>query len=176
MREISASIRRYQATGSKLGVSWFLLLLADAHQQSGQPDQGLQAVAEALQHIEETGELYFAAEVHRKKGELLLACSGTAADAEACFLRSLDIARGQEARALELRAGMSLARLWGRQGRAGEAQRLLGGIYHSFTEGHDTADLREANQILVALGSSRSDDLGTAAQSSGPCQGVLLQG
>jgi predicted ATPase len=92
------------------------------------------------------------AEICRLRGVLLLRQTGTPqADAEACFRQALDVARRQEARSLELRAAMSLARLWQQQGKRAAAYELLAPIYGWFTEGFDTADLQEAKALLVAL-------------------------
>jgi predicted ATPase len=140
-------------------LSWSLLLLAEAYQAAGEYDQGLLALSEALQHIDQTGEGYYAAEAHRRRGELLLAHSRDAQGAQACFLRALEIARAQHARAWELRAATSLARLWSSQGRVREAQELLQGVHNAFTEGHDTADLREAAYVLSTLRAGRSGQM-----------------
>ncbi len=95
------------------------------------------------------GERWWEAEIQRLRGEILLSQSGgNAGDAEACFERALQISRSQEAKSLELRAAMSLARLWRRQGKGDEARRLLGECYAWFTEGFDTADLTEAKALL----------------------------
>ena len=99
---------------------------------------------------EETGERYVEAEIHRLKGNLLLAENGSA-EAEACYVRALQVARAQEARSLELRATTSLARLRGEQGRSAEARDLLAPVYRWFTEGFDTADLKEAKALLDKL-------------------------
>ena len=98
------------------------------------------------------GERLYEAELHRQRGEVVLA--GIASDvaaAEACFLRALDVAREQEAKTLELRAASSLARLWQRGGRAGDARRLLANATGWFTEGVETSDLRAAHQLLQQL-------------------------
>jgi class 3 adenylate cyclase/predicted ATPase len=159
--EIARSIQRYQGTGARLGLSWFLLLQAEAHQQVGQHAQGLAALADALRHIDDTGETYYAAEAQRRKGELLLARSraAAAAEAEACFRHALEIAKGQQARSWELRAATSLARLWNAQGRRAQAYDLLAGIHAGFTEGLDTADLQEAEALLRELNPSTPGQL-----------------
>jgi len=98
------------------------------------------------------GERRWEAELYRLKGEILLARSAAHdAEAEACFRQALDIARHQEAKSWGLRAAMSLARLWQRQGKRAEARALLAPIYDWFTEGFDTADLREAKALLEEL-------------------------
>ena len=110
-------------------------------------------LAEALAVAHNSGERYYEAELHRLKGELLLALPGEQdAEAEACFRRALDVARRQQAKSLELRAAMSLARLWQQQGKQAEARALLAPVYGWFTEGFDTADLQEAKTLLEELG------------------------
>jgi predicted ATPase len=100
-----------------------------------------------------TGERHTEAEMHRLHGELLLRHAVPEAQAaEACFQRALDMARRQQAKWWELRAAMSLARLWQRQGKDSAARELLAPIYGWFTEGFDTADLQEAKALLAALG------------------------
>jgi predicted ATPase len=102
--------------------------------------------------VEHTGERRHEAELYRLKGELLLTWSTDhATEAEACFRRALDVACRQQAKSWELRAAMSLARLWQRQGKRVEAYALLAPIYGWFTEGFDTADLQEAKALLEAL-------------------------
>src|SRR4029434_1467702 len=101
--------------------------------------------------VETTGERYYAAELHRLQGELLLQhAAPEVSQAETCFQQALAIARRQQAKALELRAAMSLSRLWHQQGKRDEARALLAGVYHWFTEGFDTADLQEAKALLHA--------------------------
>jgi adenylate cyclase len=108
-------------------------------------------VDEALNRVEATGERFSEAELHRLKGELLQMQRASEDEIESCFLHALDIARRQEAKSLELRAAMSLARLWQTQGRAMEAHQMLAEIYGWFTEGFDTADLQEAKALLAQL-------------------------
>ena len=103
-------------------------------------------------HGAQHGERWWEAELHRLRGVLLLRQTGKAmVEAEAWFQQALDIARRQQAKSLELRAAMSLARLWQGQGKHAEARQLLAPIYDWFTEGFDTADLREAKGLLEAL-------------------------
>src|SRR5262249_3737171 len=116
------------------------------------PTDGLQALAEAHTLVEQHDERWWEAEVHRLRGVLLLRRTGTPqAEAETWLQRALDVARRQEAKALELRAAMSLARLWREQGKRAEAHELLALIYNWFTEGFDTADLQEAKVLLEEL-------------------------
>jgi predicted ATPase len=121
----------------------------------------LAALDEALTVMEQTGERYYEAELHRQRGELRRrreAQSPSAQgsreqhDAEACFQQALAVARRQQAKSLELRAAMSLSRLWQQQGKRSEARALLAPVYGWFTEGFDTADLQDAKVLLEELG------------------------
>ena len=115
----------------------------------GQPEEGLRLLAEALTVARHTGERWWEAELYRLKGELLLALSQDhQAEAETCFRQALELARYQQAKSLELRAALSLGRLWQHQGKRAEAYQLLAAIYGWFTEGFDTADLQEAKALL----------------------------
>jgi len=128
-------------------------LLADVSDRLGHPEDGLQALTEAHTLVEQHEERFWEAEVYRLRGVLLLRQTGTPqAEAEAWLQRALDVARRQEAKALELRAAMSLSRLWQQQGKQAEARALLASVYDWFTEGFDTADLQEARALLDALG------------------------
>ena len=109
-------------------------------------------LAEALAHVDTTGERYCAAEVYRLKGELLLRQAiPDEAQAETCLHQAMDIARHQQAKSWELRAALSLSRLWQRQGKHAEAHQMLAEIYGWFTEGFDTVDLQEARALLEEL-------------------------
>ena len=102
---------------------------------------------------EETGDQLWVAEIHRLKGDLLLAQSVEHwPQAEACYARALEVARAQGAKSLELRAAMSLVRLWRDQGKRAEAHDLLAPVYGWFTEGFETADLKDAKGLLDELG------------------------
>jgi predicted ATPase len=141
-----------RATRQALAVPFLCTLLADVADHLGRMADGLQALAEAHILVEQHEERFWEAEVWRLRGVLLLRQPGTPpAEAEACFQRALDIARRQEAKSLELRAAMSLARLWQQQGKDAEARELLGSIYGWFTEGFDTADLQDAKTLLEEL-------------------------
>ena len=160
----------WRAIGSKVGRTSYLTFLAEAYGHVGQTAEGLQVLAEALACAHTTGERCYEAELYRLKGALLLQpgdqglASGVStpdaglqtrdAEAEACFHQALDIARRQEAKSLELRAAMSLARLWQHQGKRTAARELLAPIYGWFTEGFDTADLQEAKALLDELTSA----------------------
>jgi predicted ATPase len=143
----------YRATGANVRQPIYLAPLAEAYGQAGQVDEGLRVLAEALRYIEQAGERWWEAELHRLKGELLLLqSSDNYAPAESCFYQALDLARQQQAKSWELRAAMSLSRLWQQQGKQAEARALLAPIYGWFTEGFDTTDLQEARALLDELG------------------------
>jgi predicted ATPase/class 3 adenylate cyclase len=142
----------HRATGAQVHRPYFLALLAEAYGKVGQPEEGLMLLVEALAMVDNTGERNWEAELHRRKGELLLMQQGQkVGEAEECFRQALDIARHQQAKSLELRAAMSLNRLWQQQGKQEEAHQLLAEIYGWFTEGFDTADLQEAKVLLEEL-------------------------
>jgi DNA-binding winged helix-turn-helix (wHTH) protein/predicted ATPase len=156
----------------------YLAWLAEMHGKTGRPAEGLILVSEALSVATQSGYQYWTAELHRLKGVLTLqsgpervtakpgprqrrpahagdrsTAPGALAEgnAEACFLEALEVARGQRAKSLELRAATSLSRLWARQGKTNAAHALLAETYGWFTEGLDTADLREAKSLLDCL-------------------------
>jgi len=150
--QVRQGIAAWQATGAALNVSHFCTLLVDVCDHLGRTEDALQALAEAYTLVEQHEERYWEAEVSRLRGVLLLKQPGTPqAEAEAWLQRALDVARRQEAKSLELRAAMSLSRLWQQQGKQAEARALLTPIYGWFTEGFDTADLQEAKALLEAL-------------------------
>jgi predicted ATPase len=127
-------------------------LLGEVLKKSGRISESLNVVTECLTRTLVSGGRYYEAELFRIKGELLLAQSPTnKQQAEACFREGLKIARGKSAKSLELRAAMSLSRLWYDQGKKAEARQLLGEIYGWFTEGFDTADLKAAKALLEEL-------------------------
>jgi class 3 adenylate cyclase/predicted ATPase len=145
-----------RATGAEVFWPYFLALLAEACGKAEQAEEGLAAVAEALEVVYKTGERFYEAELYRLKGELTLQSkegmkSGVEAEVEACFQKAIAVARHQSAKSLELRAVMSLSRLWQQQGKQQEAHAMLAEIYHWFTEGFDTKDLQEAKTLLEEL-------------------------
>ncbi len=145
----------YRATGAEIHRPYFLGLLAEAYGKVGQPEEGLTVLVETLETVNKTEERNWEAELHRGKGELLLMQQGQkVGEAEECFRQALDTARRQQAKSFELRAALSLGRLWARQGKRKEARELLTGIYSWFTEGIDTPDLVDARALLDDL----SDD------------------
>jgi predicted ATPase len=126
--------------------------LAQAHASAGHVETGLKVLAEALAFVERSAERYYESELHRLEGELLLT-QGEEAAAEASFHRAIEIARGQHAKTWELRATVSLCRLWQKQGKRQEARQRLAEIYAWFSEGFDTPDLKEARALLDGLSS-----------------------
>jgi predicted ATPase len=157
--QLRQGLAAYRAIGAALGCPHFLGLLAQAYGRAGQTDQGFTVLEEALTTAHHSGERLYEAELYRLRGELLLQISGrdgaqpasARTEAVRCWRQALDIARRQQAKSLELRAAMSLARLWQQQGKRVEAHDLLASIYGWFTEGFDTADLQEARAMLEAL-------------------------
>jgi predicted ATPase len=160
--QMRRGLEALRATGAEVERPWLLTSLALVYGSVGQPDRGLALIAEALDTVDKTGKRIDEAGLYRRRGELLLSQEGledrttgarreVAAAAEACFHQALTIARRQQAKTLELRAAMSLARLWQRQGKQAEARELLAPVYGWFTEGFDTADLQEAKALLEAL-------------------------
>ncbi len=161
----------WQTTGNTLSDPYYLDRLAEGYRKAGQAEEGLTLVAEALamEHSR-----YREADLYRLKGELLLVqenkkqkaqgkrqkakretspqpLTPSTQEAEACFLKAVDTARQQQAKSLELRATMSLARLWQQQGKKQQAHKMLSKVYHWFTEGFDTKDLQEAKALLDSL-------------------------
>jgi class 3 adenylate cyclase/predicted ATPase len=152
IEQIKHSLRAYRATGAEIWRPYGLALFADAHRTLGQPAAGLPVLAEALTVVDTTGQRWYESEIYRLKGELLLQQSlDNQVETEACFHKALDIARSQQAKSFILRAATSLARLWQSQGKRDAARQLLGDVYGWFTEGFDTADLKEAKALLDAL-------------------------
>jgi predicted ATPase len=150
--ELRQGIAAWRATGANLMVSHYLALLAEAYGHVGHTEEGLGVLAEALEEVHRTGQRSYEAEIHRLQGELLLQqATPDYGQAEACFQQALDIARRQQAKSWELRAAMSLSRLWQQQGKPAAARELLAPMYGWFTEGFDTADLQEARALLDEL-------------------------
>jgi predicted ATPase len=141
----------WRTTEAGLYMPYNLALLADAHAKAGRPGEALSFVAEALAWSQRTGERWFEAEQHRLKGELLRSHSGNEDEAGSCLQKALNMARAQSARSWELRAAMSLARLWRDQGNRDEAHALLAPVHGWFTEGFDTPDLKDATALLNEL-------------------------
>ena len=139
------------SSGPGFGQHILLVLQADAQLAAGKPEAALASVAAGLKAVEKTGGAPLEAELHRLRGEALLAGAGTVSAAETAMQKGIDIARRQNAKSWELRGAMSLARLRRQQGRPQEAAALLAPILGWFTEGFDTADLKEAKTLLDKL-------------------------
>jgi predicted ATPase len=153
--QMRQGLTAWVATGAETHRTYFLGLFAEALGRGGQIAEGLGVLNEALALMDGTGTVFFGAELHRLRGEFLLRQDGGDAacrEAEACFLRALAVARRQQARSLELRAAMSLTRLYQQQNRQAETLPLLAECYAWFTEGFDTPDLREAGALLEQIG------------------------
>jgi predicted ATPase len=152
LAQMCQGLSAFRATGAEGRRTCFLALLAEGYRGTGEVKEGLRVLAEALAAAHNRGEHYCEAELHRLTGELLLLQSADQhAEAEACFHQALAIARRQQAKSWELRAAMSLSRLWQQHGKQAEARALLAPIYGWFTEGFETADLQEAKALLDAL-------------------------
>jgi TolB-like protein/Tfp pilus assembly protein PilF len=166
MRE---GITAMHAIEADLQRSRYLALLGEACGATGQIAEGLSLLAEALAFAEQSGERFFEAEIYRLRGELLLKSEAPQAGAEECFHQAIQVAQRQQAKSPELRAMMSLARLWQRQGKTAVAQQMLAKIYGWFTEGFDTPDLKDAKALL--------DELQQQVRVSSPTvrEGVSLQ-
>jgi predicted ATPase len=148
----SSTIPAQRSTGSTVYFPVWLSLLARAYGELGQFDEAWSYIGEAITMVETTKETWYEADVHRIAGEItLMSPKQDIAKAEACFERALAVARGQQAKSFELRAAMSMARLWRDQGKRDEARELLAPVYGWFTEGFDTLDLKEAKALLDQL-------------------------
>jgi predicted ATPase len=150
--QLRQGLAAWQATGAELDRPRFLALLAEGYGKAGLTEEGLRLLVEAQAAVRRSGERRWEAELYRLKGELLLARSSeNHAEAEACFREAFTIASHQGAKLWELRAVISLSRLWQRHGKRTAAYELLAPIYGWFTEGFDTVDLQEAKALLEAL-------------------------
>ena len=148
----TSGITSLRSTNQTLWSPLFLSYLAKAYADVGQFDDARRCVGEAITELETTEESWCEAEIHRIAGEItLLGPNGAAAKAENYFERSLSLARQQQAKSWELRAAMSLARLWRSQGKVQQARELLAPFYGWFTEGFDTRDLKEVKALLEEL-------------------------
>jgi predicted ATPase len=150
--DIQEGLQALRATGTEQRKSYLLALLAETYGKAEQADRGLVELAEALESAEQSGERTWEAELHRLKGELLLSRSAdNQGQAEACFSQAIAVAQRQSAKSLELRAATSFARLLQAQGKSKEARELVQPIYDWFTEGFDTADLKDSKALLEEL-------------------------
>jgi predicted ATPase len=170
LTQMQQGLTARQTTGAELAQPYFLALQAEVYGKVGQIKQARSLLAEALTAVQTNGERRLEAELYRFKGELSLQSRQVKAsqnksavtnlqslspnpksEAEGCFLQAIDIARRQQAKSLELRAVMSLSRLWRQQSKREEARQMLAEIYGWFTEGFDTADLKDAKVLLEEL-------------------------
>jgi predicted ATPase len=169
IEQMREGVKVWRAEGPR---PMILAWLAEAYGDVGQLEEGLAVVAEGLAEVEKTGARFYEVELYRLRGELTLtqsrvqrlasgverpqsALPNPQLEAETCFHKAIDIARKQQAKSLELRATMSLARLWQHQGNRREAHEMLLEIYSWFTEGFDTKDLQEAKALLEQLAEGR---------------------
>ena len=150
MAQIREGMAVDKSMGVRLNLSGTLCSLAEAQAKAGQPEEGFTTLTEALALVEETDERYCEAELYRLRAELLL-MQGDEVEAEISVLKAIEVARRQQAKSWELRATVSLARLWQRQGRVDEARQMLAEVYGWFTEGFDTPDLMEAKMLIEEL-------------------------
>jgi class 3 adenylate cyclase/predicted ATPase len=154
VQTITCGVTAMQSTGTTMWIPFWLSYLARANAEIGQPDDARRCIGEAMAAVETAKERWCEAEVNRIAGEIaLLSPEPDVAKAETYFERALAVARKQQAKSWELRAAMSMARLWRDQGKRDEARDLLAHVYGWFTEGFDTLDLKEAKALLDALGS-----------------------
>jgi predicted ATPase len=151
---LTAGIAEYRSTGATTYLTFFLSSLTRAYAEIGQFDDAWRCIREAMTAIETTNERWSEAEINRVAGEIaLMSPEPDAAKAQTCFERALAVARKEQAKSWELRAAMSMARLWRDQGKRDEARDLLAPVYGWFTEGFDTLDLKEAKALLEELAS-----------------------
>ncbi|MGE0826140.1 MAG: hypothetical protein AB7G75_30745, partial [Candidatus Binatia bacterium] len=174
IRHIRQGLAAARAMGAGVGVPYWLALLSELYGKTGQIEEGLSLLTEALTLVDKTEERFYEAELYRLKGTLTLQSQASPGqvktsqdksedtaprpltpdpqgEAEACFLKAIEIAQKQQAKSLELRASTSLARLWQQHGKRTEAHTLLSEVYNWFTEGFDTKDLQEAKALLEEL-------------------------
>jgi DNA-binding SARP family transcriptional activator/predicted ATPase len=148
---LRGSIAEFKASGARLRLPYYLSLLAQVYGKAGHAGEGLACIGEALAEARTHNERWWDAELHRLRGEFLLMQGAEASDGEAALLQAIDIARSHQARSLELRATMSLARLWVAQNRSEDARRRLKDMYSWFTEGFETPDLQAAQLLLAQM-------------------------
>jgi predicted ATPase len=154
--QLHQGLEALESLGVEILKPWFLAKLGEAYEIASRPEEGLRYIDQGLDLVETTEQYFGATELYRLRGHLSLLASATHhTEAEADFYHALDMARQQQAKSLELRAAMSLARLWQQQGKRQEAHDLLAPVYNWFTEGFDTADLRDAKSLLDELSIAR---------------------
>ena len=154
VRAITSGMTSFRSTGAALYEPWHLSHLAMAYTELGQPDDARRCIGDAINKVERSKEKWCEADISRIAGEIaLISPERDAVEAESYFERALSVARQQQAKSWELRAAMSLARLWRDQGKPQQARDLLAPVYGWFTEGFDTRDLKDAKALLEGLAS-----------------------
>jgi predicted ATPase len=149
---ITSGITSHRSTGATLNEPWHLAHLAIAYAELGQLDDARRCIEDAIEKVERSKEKWCEAEVHRIAGEVALKSPAQDTEkTEKYFDRALDVARQQQTKSWELRAAMSMARLWRDQGKLQQARELLAPVYGWFTEGFDTLDLKDAKTLLDEL-------------------------
>jgi predicted ATPase len=149
---LANAIDAHRSTGARHFLPWYSCTLSSAYLELGRFDDAKRCIGEAMTMVETTKERWCEAEVNRVAGEIaLMSPEQDAAKAERSFARAVAVARAQQARSFELRAAMSLARLWRDQGKLQQARELLAPVYGWFTEGFDTRDLKDAKVLLQEL-------------------------
>src|SRR5262249_25503773 len=156
IRRLQHGLAAHRTMGVEVGRPYYLALLTKTYLQAGQTVEGLKTMEEAFTSVQLNGEQYYEAELYRLKGELIRKSMKVRSavrdkEAETYFLKAAEIARRQSAKALELRAILSLSRLWQQTGKKQQAHHMLREIYNWFTEGFETADLRTAKELLEML-------------------------
>jgi predicted ATPase len=152
VQTINSALASLRSTAATLYEPYYLQYLAMAYAELGQPDDARRCIGDAINKVEMSKEKWCEAEVHRIAGEIALkSLAPDAEKAKAYFDRALAVARQQQAKSWELRAAMSMARLWRDQGKRDEARELLAPVYGWFSEGFDTRDLKEAKGLLEEL-------------------------
>ena len=150
--EMYQAIEERRSIRYRISETYLLCLLAEVYARCDQTEEGLNMITEAQSWMDKVSERCWESEIYRLKGELLLSQTlDNQHEAESCFQKALDVSRRQRAKSLELRASVSLSRLWQSQGKNEEARSLLSEIYGWFTEGFDTPDLKEAKALLDEL-------------------------
>ena len=150
--DIESGLAEYRAIGGEVFKPTWICVMADISGRLGRPDEGLNALDKAFALVGETKERWWEAELHRSRGQLMLmAKDAKIAEAEQSFRKAIEVAQSQRAKSLELRAATSLARMWQKQGKKKKAHDLLAPVYDWFTEGFDTADLKDAKALLGEL-------------------------
>jgi predicted ATPase len=150
---ITSGVSAYRSTGATIYVPMYLSYLTRAHAEVDQLAEAWRCIEEAVAAVEKTKERLWEAEIHRIGGKITLKSPELAGreKAQAYFEKALAVARQQQAKSLELRAAVSLARLWRSQGKPQQARELLAPVYGWFTEGFETRDLKEAQVLLEEL-------------------------